>query len=204
MQINSNATYDVLSIAINLNKYNSDFNSSEINLFCYFSCLLSLYRGIPTYNWGYGFIKNELGVPISAEVQVAIKQALDLGHLIEESGTGYYIISDKGIEFYNKLCVISRYKERQYFIDNACSSLLTNSIGNIRCVLHTDPVISSVKESSLRTLFDDDSGATELLYSQFSILKRVLNCELKDELFIVVLTWIKCLQNIEGFGYANK
>ena len=70
--INPFAIYDTLFVGNKLQRYIGDFNSSEVQLFCYFSCLLSLYEGNPTSFWGYKFIKNDLGVPLSTEVYTAL------------------------------------------------------------------------------------------------------------------------------------
>ncbi len=203
-QNNSTAVYDVLLIAEHLEKYNNDFNISEINLFSYFACLLSLYNGERVSNWGYSFIKNKIGVPISAELQSAIHQEIKCGHLISKM-EGYYNLSSKGKTFLDKINIMPRYKERSIVIENACSSLLVNPIGNIRTLLNSDPIISSTKESSLRELLDEHAGTTELLYKQFRILKDAFDCELRNDLFIVAVTWLKCIHyHIKGFGYANK
>lgn len=203
-QTNSTAVYDVLLIAKYLQKYNYDFNFSEINLFSYFACLLSLYNGEIVSHWGYSFIKNKLGVPISAELQGAIQQEITCGHLMSKM-EGYYEISTKGLNFLDKLSIMPRYKVRSIFIENACNSLLVNPIGNIRALLNSDPVISSTKESSLRRLLDENTGTTELLYKQFATLKKAIDCELNNDLFIVAITWLKCIQyNVKGFGYAYK
>lgn len=203
VQPNSTAIYDTLIIAKNLEQYNNDFNFSEINLFCYFACLLSLYSGKPISYWGYSFIKNEFGVPISAEIQMAIERTIELGHLVSMS-PGYYNISEKGVKFLEKLNCIPRYQERRNYIENACNTLLVNSIGHIRQIINQDPVISTVKESPLRVLLNETSGTTELLYKQFTILKRAIKCDIDKDLFIVALSWLKCVQNIEEFGYVYK
>ena len=200
---NSFVIFDVLFIATNLQKYNCDFNFSEINLFCYFSCLLSLYAGKPSSEWGYAFIKNEYGVPISAEVNSSIKWFKDAEYLIEDN-EGYFNITNKGIEFKNQLMEMNRYSERKLFIENACDSLLLNSIGDIRSIIHEEPIIKKKKNSSLRQLLNDNSGTIDLLYNQFAILKHLLNGDNTNDMFLAALTWLKCVQNIEGFGYAHE
>ncbi len=203
VQTNSTAIYDTLLIAKILVQYNKDFNFSEINLFCYFACLLSLYNGQPLSYWGYNFIKNEFGVPISAEVQISVQRLIELGHLANTS-PGYYNITEKGINFLDTLNYIQRYQERRNYIENACNTLLVNSIGHIRQIINQDPVISTVKESPLRVLLNETSGTTELLYKQFTILKSAIKCDIDKDLFIVALSWLKCVQNIEEFGYVYK
>lgn len=200
---NSWVVYDVLSVAINLEKYNGDFNFSEINLFCYFACLLSLYSGKPFSDWGYSFIKNERGVPVSAEISLSIQLFKDSGYLIETT-EGYFNITKKGVDFHNQLTQLDRYIERTILIKNACDSLLLNSIGNVRSIINNEPMISATKNSSLRLITDNNSGTIDLLYNQFSILKHILSKEKTDDLFLVALTWLKCIQKIREFGYANK
>ena len=92
--INPFAIYDTLFVGNKLQRYIGDFNSSEVQLFCYFSCLLSLYEGNPTSFWGYKFIKNDLGVPLSTEVYTALDCLLVNNEL--EKADNYYKITSEG------------------------------------------------------------------------------------------------------------
>lgn len=188
--INPFAIYDTLFIGNKLQKFIGDFNSSELQLFCYFSCLLSLYEGNPTSFWGYKFIKNDIGVPLSTDVNDALS-CLMRNNEIERHD--YYKVTDEGRIKCEILSELNRFQSRTKYLETSCESLLTLPIGRIRSAIGSEPIVKSVSNASLRTLIDDENGAIELLYEQFDLLKEAVN--LKDsDLFVPAVTWLKYLQ----------
>jgi hypothetical protein len=189
--LNPLATYDALFIGNKLQRYIGDFNFSEVQLFCYFSCLLSLYDGIPTSFWGYKFIKNDLGVPLSTEVYDAL-DCLLRNEEIEESKR-YYKITDEGKSKIIFLSGLSRFQNRIKYLETSCESLLALPIGNIRNAINSEPIVRTASSSSVRTLVDEDNGAIALLYGQFELLKEAIDSKDSD-LFVPAVTWLKYLQ----------
>lgn len=195
--LNSYATYDSLFIGTKLEAYIGDFNFSEIQLFCYFSCLLSLYEGNPVSYWGYQFIKNDLGVPLSEDVQNSLNNLLRSKEI--ECNNGYYKVTQKGKDKNKILSDLPRFEERSKYLENACGSLLVLPIGNIRSSIAHEPVIKSTTEASVRSLIGGDEGVIDLLYDQFEVLKTALNMESLD-LFVPAVTWLKYLQESQGIS----
>lgn len=193
--INPFAFFDSIFIANKLNTYMGDFNFSEIQLFCYFSCLLSLYEGHPVASWGYKFIKNDLGVPLSIDIQNSLANLLSKNEI--EEINNYYKITQRGQDKSTMLSNLQRFNERIKYLENACDSLLVLPVGNIRSSIANEPVIKSVTEASVRALMWEDDGAIELLYDQFEMLKTALNIENAD-LFVPAVTWLKYLQTYKG------
>lgn len=189
--INPFATFDALFIGNKLQRYISDFNFSEVQLFCYFSCLLSLYDGNPISFWGYKFIKNDLGVPLSTEVYDALNCLLR-SEEIKESNR-YYIVTDEGKNKIEFLSSLSRFQGRIKYLEASCESLLTLPIGNIRYAINSEPVVRTANSSTVRTLVDEDNGAITLLYEQFELLKEAIDSKDSD-LFVPAVTWLKYLQ----------
>lgn len=189
--ISSFAIYDALFVGNKLQRYIGDFNFSEVQLFCYFSCLLSLYEGNITSFWGYKFIKNTLGVPLSTDIYDALDCLLRNGEI--EELNRYYKITREGKNKIEILSHLSRFQNRIKYLETACESLLALPIGNIRDAINSEPIVKTASNSSVRTLVDDDNGAMSLLYEQFDLLKEVLNSKDSD-LFVPAVTWLKYLQ----------
>lgn len=189
--INSVALYDTLYIGNKLQKYLDDFNSSEIQLFCYFSCLLSLYDGNPISFWGYNFIRNGIGVPLSNDVSESLMVLLRNEELIVNNE--YYNITKNGLEKCNVLSSITIFNTRIKYLDAACDSLLSIPEGLIRNAINNEPVLNGAIYSSLRNLIDEENGSISILYEQFELLQSVFQSQ-EDDLFIPATTWIRYLQ----------
>lgn len=189
--INPFAIYDTLFVGNKLQRYIGDFNSSEVQLFCYFSCLLSLYEGNPTSFWGYKFIKNDLGVPLSTEVYVALDCLLRNNEL--EKADNYYKITIEGKSKCELLSEFERFENRNKYLEASCESLLALPIGYIRNSINSEPIVRAANNSTVRTLVDEENGAIALLYEQFELLKEAINTKDSD-LFVPAVTWLKYLQ----------
>lgn len=185
------AIYDTLFVGNKLQRYIGDFNSSEVQLFCYFSCLLSLYEGNPTSFWGYKFIKNDLGVPLSTDVYNALDCLLRNNEL--EKVDNYYQITNDGKSKCEILSELGRFEDRNKYLEAACESLLALPIGYIRNSIISDPIVRAANNSSVRTLIDEENGAVALLYEQFELLKEAIDSKDSD-LFVPAVTWLKYLQ----------
>lgn len=189
--INPFAIYDTLFVGNKLQRYIGDFNSSEIQLFCYFSCLLSLYDGNPISFWGYKFIKNDLGVPLSTNVYDAL-DCLVRNNEVEKT-SDYYKITSDGHSKCELLSELGRFHDRRKYLDAACESLLALPLGYIRSSINSEPIVRAANNSAVRTLVDEENGAITLLYEQFELLKEVINSHDAD-LFVPAVTWLKYLQ----------
>ncbi|KGL47603.1 MULTISPECIES: hypothetical protein [Bacteroidales] len=189
--INPFAIYDTLFVGNKLQRYIGDFNSSEVQLFCYFSCLLSLYEGNPTSFWGYKFIKNDLGVPLSTEVYTALDCLLVNNEL--EKADNYYKITSEGKSKCEVLSEFGRFENRNKYLEASCESLLALPIGYIRNSINSEPIVRAANNSTVRTLVDEENGAIALLYEQFELLKEAIDTNDSD-LFVPAVTWLKYLQ----------
>ena len=189
--INPFAIYDTLFVGNKLQRYIGDFNSSEVQLFCYFSCLLSLYEGNPTSFWGYKFIKNDLGVPLSTEVYTALDCLLVNNEL--EKADNYYKITSEGKSKCEVLSEFGRFENRNKYLQASCESLLALPIGYIRNSINSEPIVRAANNSTVRTLVDEENGAIALLYEQFELLKEAIDTNDSD-LFVPAVTWLKYLQ----------
>lgn len=190
-KINPFAIYDTLFVGQKLQKYIGDFSPSEVQLFCYFSCLLSLYEGNPTSFWGYKFIKNNLGVPLSIDIDEALNCLLRTDEIKNENN--YYKITNEGNSKCELLSELNRFHNRKKYLNAACESLLALPLVYIRNSINMEPIVKVANNSTVRTLVDEDNGAIALLYEQFELLKDAINSRDTD-LFVPAVTWLKYLQ----------
>lgn len=191
MMLNPNATYDVLRIGEKLQMKNGDFSVSEIFLFGYLSCLMSIYDGMPTSFWGYLFVKNELGMPLSSDILKVVdylEKMNEINHI-----DAYYRITDNGYRRLSDFGTLHNFNRRNIFIDAACDCLVAVPLGILREMLKNDPISLSANTNDIKLLNDDSNYAMGILHEQFEILNEVLNKKY-DDLFIPAISWLKYLQ----------
>lgn len=188
--INPNAIYDTLFIGQRLQKQFDDFGISELQLFCYLSCLMSLYESNPISFWGYKFVKNELGVPLSIDILNAVECLVNSNEA--QKIDNYYRITENGTQKFLFFSEFPSFKNRDKFLHAACDSALTTTIGNIRRAVCNEPVVKSASNGNLRFLNDEHNNVMELLYDQFSLLRDALPGQYAD-LFVPAVTWLKFL-----------
>lgn len=188
--INPNAIYDTLFIGHKLQEQSDDFSISELQLFCYMSCLMSLYEKTPISFWGYKFVKNELGVPLSIEIIDSVDCLLKSDEV--QKADNYYTVTKKGMQKCLSYSEFPSFKSRDRYLNASCDSALTTTIGNIRRSICNEPIVKSANNGNLRFLNDEDNNVMDLLYDQFSLLKKALPGHYED-LFVPAITWLKFL-----------
>lgn len=75
------AAFDSLYIAAALENNVPYPVAAEIYVLAYLAALLSLYRGQPVADWGYGFAGTREGSPFSPEISEAIRALTSAGFL---------------------------------------------------------------------------------------------------------------------------
>lgn len=193
------AVFDILFVGQKLQSKIQDFSLSEINFFSYLGCLLSLYDGNIVANWGYNFIKNNLGSPFSSDLNIAIDSLVANGTILKSEGIdGYYRLSPKGVEFLEVYSTLQTFKSRITYLNLACRSISLFPLGYIKEAINNEPVLKSAFVSSTkRSLLEENSPATKSLYHQFALLKTALEDKHQD-LMIPAIVWIESLQGKEA------
>lgn len=189
------AIFDTLFIGQRLQRKIEDFSQYEIQFFAYFSCLLSLYEGNTVEDWKYSFVKTELGSPYSIDIDLSIQTLLASGKLSQTENTKeYFTINEEGIEFYNfqNEAAISLEGRKKYLI-TACNTISLIPFGAIKEAVSREPVLYSAGKSlSTKSLLENSSPATKVLYSQFKDLKLALQDKYKD-LIVPAVVWLESL-----------
>ena len=84
--VNPYAAFDSLYISAALGTNIRRPVVAEIHAFAYLACLLSLYRGQPVSDWGYGFAGTRDGSPFSPEIEGAVRAMASTGYLHVSEG----------------------------------------------------------------------------------------------------------------------
>lgn len=142
-QILPEAYFDSLSIAHKLDNFLDGFERNEIHLFSYFSAILFHYAGNLVGDWKYQFIISADGYPHSKDLDDSIERHLMSG-FFEEKG-GFLIMTGRGTDKFNRFSkYFPTYKDREKYIDAACSTSILIPYKETKLALLEDP---NIKES---------------------------------------------------------
>jgi hypothetical protein len=193
MNIKPEAIFDTLYIGSKIESKLDDFSHSEVQLFTYLSCLLSLYDGNPLSFWEYSFVKTQLGSPYCIDIYEAWI-FLHSKNSIEETTKRFSRLTEKGqveIEFY---LTLHAFKQRVRYLSAACKSLSLIPVGYIKKAINNEPVLKTARTSiSRKFLLDESSSATHALYQQFYTLREALKEKSHKDLLIAAVVWIEAL-----------
>lgn len=194
--LNPFAFYDSLALSNKLQGVLGSCVRSEIHLFSYLSCLLSLYKKCPAADWGYSFAGTQYSAPFSKEVEDAINISINYGLLNEADQ--YIRISRRGVLECQNLSRLGQNIQRERFLDGACSSVLAMPVNILRDSLLSEPGLNtSTKLSSPRLLLDESNPSLVLLYDQFQALSKTIGVEL-DDLMVPAVLWLTYLSNTQS------
>jgi hypothetical protein len=164
-------------------------SSSEIHLFAYLACLLSLYNSEPVSTWGYRFAGTKEGAPFSPDIAQAISLLYTSGNTTEKANL--YTITGIGLIEYEDLSVLSQNTRRDMYVEGACSATYALPIGLVRQALLQEPVLRRATTlSTARQLLELADLST--LYAQFDSLSRAIGVD-TSELMVPAVTWLTYL-----------
>lgn len=197
---NPSAYFDVLSLAERMSDLVEGFSRQEMHLFTYAACLLSLYEGQPTAEWGYEFVASENGLPFSPEINGAIETSFGLG-LLHNHGQLILITNDGKAELAD-LRQMEGIRLRDRYLAGAADSLLVFNPGNVREALNYDPAISYLKKGN-RTDWILTTPVVDRLYNNFQQLRAALAYDARD-LSVPLVSWLRYLiQAGRSLHYGN-
>ena len=185
------ALFDVLYLGQNLETKINDFSINEIQILAYLGCLLSIYEGNNSSDWGYFFSKNSSGYPYSSELNNAMAKLTSKNMIKQNSVTDEYFNTDKaGNDFVNKMSnQLSIYSNRKRYLDASLNCITLAPFGVVRTALLNEPVLTSAKRKTSVLLLEESDYATNLLFEQFQELRTEINNEY-ESLLIPAFTWL--------------
>jgi len=133
------AFFDCLALALRAPQPIAPFTITELHLFAYLACLLSVYEGEPVADWGYQFALTGLGYPFSGELDSAM-QALTLRRHIEVDNLESVLPLDSAALEMAKLEEIPSFKQRLRWLQTSldCSLAMPVSVVKSAVVARDD------------------------------------------------------------------
>jgi hypothetical protein len=193
MKTNTLAYYDAIAISARLQRTFDRTAISEVHLFAYLACLLSLYRGYAASDWGYEFVATENGSPFSAELEEAATSLIVEG-LAEESER-YLVVTSEGQRICADLSEFERNRWREEFLSASCASVLALPLGAIRSAMVTDQDMRLATElRDTRRLLTET--AVEDLHEAFGALSEEIGIHVRD-LMVPAVVWLNYLGQVE-------
>lgn len=183
------AAFDVLAIVAGLTPPFSEVLFSEVHLFAYLSCLLSLYDGQPVADWGYSFAGTREGSPYAHPLSDSIQSLYGSGFLIGDERL--IQISEAGRQEYEFLCTLSQNIRRTEYVAGACASVLALPLGVVRAALSQEPALKRTAAlAATRPLLE--SADQSVLYEQFEALSEAVGVDIHD-LMVPAVAWLMYL-----------
>ncbi|MBV9657238.1 MAG: hypothetical protein JO295_03915 [Verrucomicrobia bacterium] len=183
------AYFDMLSLGLRLSDLVEGFSRAEMHLFAYAGCLLSLYEGQPTADWGYEFVSTDNGLPFARELNECIESGVTLGHLHQHQSL--IVVTADGRAELDGLRQLTELRARERYLEGATDSLLVLNPGNVREALTYDPAISFLKNNN-RTDWVLTPPVVERFYENFRELRAALAYDTRD-LSVPLVGWLKYL-----------
>lgn len=184
-QIEIEAFYDSLSIGHKLDGFLDGFTRQEVHLFSYFSAFLFHYNGNPVEEWKYKFVVDPDGYPHSKPLEDAIVRHESVGTF--ELRDNFLTITGRGSDEYTKFSKeLSLFKEREKYIEAACSTSILLPYKEAKTALLKDVNISKAKDTQNKDWID-------FQYSKLKDITQALGAPI-DDVTISAVTWIRLIQ----------
>ncbi len=187
------ATYDSLFIIAHLEASLHGVTEGEVHLFAYLSDLLGLFRGVPSAEWGYTFMRTKWGAPFSREIAEALRELSLSGHVCAEiqDAVAPMVPTEGGRELLKDIDRLELCKSRRPFLEASCGSAAAFPVAAIRRAIRSEPTLKSASgHSGPQELLAGPSLG--LLYEQFGALERALGGAPSD-LFVPSSVWLSYL-----------
>jgi len=183
-QVTPEAFFDSLSLAHKLDSFLDGFKLEEIHLFSYFSSFLYSYAGNSIATWQHKYIAVD-GYPFSDSINEAITRHIQNGFF--EKKEGYYIITGRGTDEFNKFKVLHSFIKREEIINAACTTSILIPYSQALRALLSEPDLKSSQELQNKSWLDQT-----IFYEQFKEISNAVGINTHD-LIIPAITWINYL-----------
>ncbi|WP_279466171.1 hypothetical protein [Aeromonas veronii] len=179
---------DVLAVLNKAPTSLQPISHTEIHLFSYLGCVISLFKGNPINSWGYKFSISSNGYPFSHNINEAIRNLFSRNYLIMDEN-GYYLKTKALInEFHLMSQIKESWPERISCINTSLECALALPIGSIKSAIEQSPGIDLKYKLNQRgeLLEEDDIGN---LYNEYSVIREALGYD-SIELLSPAVIWL--------------
>lgn len=190
------AYFDGLALLYRMPRSSSPAAEIDLHLLAFLGCIVGLFRGTPTADWGYRFALTDSGFPFSAEFQSALRH-LERTGLADQVNGDYTPASGERVAAEFEACrSLTSLGSRVPLIEIAADCTLVVPAGAIRYAVTSIPTLktSSILGQSRPLL---ETGDSEILEREYDLIRRALKNEATDDLSPVVL-WLTARVLREG------
>ncbi|MFJ1553578.1 hypothetical protein [Streptomyces mirabilis] len=173
--------------------------ASEVQLFCYLSCLLGLYDGRPVSDWGYEFAATPSISPFSTACSDSLEILQFRRFVVEKDGA--FTISPAGateLERWGRLSLLSGRTRYLRGATGAATAIPVAALGN---GVSLDPqIVRASRLHDSRPLLEEVGLSG--VYEQFQALESALGGKVRD-FMVPAVVWLSYLLQQEEKGDAN-
>ena len=160
---------------------------AEMHLYAYLANLISLNRGMPVADWGYGFSVTTEGFPFAHDLEQA-RQNLIGRSIIRENDSGLWPERELLEAEVAVLESLRQSERRKEWLTDAFACALNLPQGAVRDAINRSPGVAlSLRLRRAASLLKDTD--VEEIYEEFELIKKVLGPESEDMLQPVVV-WL--------------
>ena len=183
---NPEASFDVLYIVHLLGSPLDGVSQLQIQKLSFLACILSMYQGNPSAEWGYSFATTEFGRPICPEITDSLQFFTDSGLLLETDAR--YTTSYRGAPFLSMLMEQTTFVRRSEYLKASCDSALSVPAGTLNQGIDNEPTLVNTE---IRARGDTllAGPALQTLHEHFSGLREVL-ADRGADLLIPSIVWL--------------
>lgn len=193
---NSESYYDALAICVHLDPILDSVAPSEVYIFAYLSCLLSVYRKQPVTSWGYQFGTVNGGYPFSPDLTQSVEDLVRAGYLEQGTEDGYLRVTPNGEKELEWLQKLGKNAKREEFISGACYSALSLPLGVIREAIDESRDVHAARTLSSSRHIPSVSGMQDI-HDQFDVLSKSVGVDIED-LMIPAVVWLQFMSSINS------
>lgn len=164
---------------------------SEVNTLSYLACLMSIYDGKPSENWGYKYSVTEFGAPYSASVADAVNSAVAARWA--ERSDRVYRLTLRGVEELAFQASLRPNQDRRRYLAASVGAALSMPIPAIGDALAHEPSLDRALRFVRRAQLLDQTGL-DMVIDQFADLKSALPSESgRGDLLVPTVVWLSFL-----------
>jgi hypothetical protein len=193
---NSESYYDALAICVHLDPILDSVAPSEIYIFAYLACLLSIYRNHSVTSWGYRLGSVEYGYPFSPDLAQSIEDLVKAGYLKQGVEDKFLRVTPSGEKEFEWLQKLGNNAKRDEYIDGACYSALSLPLGVIRDAIDESRDVQAARKLSSARHIPSATGMQDI-HDQFDVLSKSIGVEIED-LMIPAVVWLQFMSSIDS------
>lgn len=184
------AYFDTMVIVSRLSQSFEYVYRSEVYLFGYLACVLSVMGGRAAADWKYSFYATDDGLPFSPEMSDAIDALLNDSTLrTDGDGSGRLLANESIASELDLLQTMGSFRVRYPWLEAATLSASAISVGGVKSVLENLPAFASSRIRKTVSALVDESDVRQI-HEDAAELREVGGKDFHHDMLSTVITWL--------------